>query len=41
MDYEKIIELDNVTVGDCIDFYHMLGGYVIINDGRVINFAKE
>ena len=41
MNYENVIELDNVTVGDCLDWYHMLNGYVVINDGHVINFEKE
>lgn len=41
MDYSKIIELDNVTAGDCIDAYRYRGLRAIINDGRVINFVNE
>ena len=41
MDYSAVVELDNVTVGDCLDLYHMLNGYVVINDGKIINFEKE
>ena len=41
MNYENVIELDNVTVGDCLDWYYMLNGYVVINDGKIINFEKE
>ena len=41
MNYENVIELDNVTVGDCLDWYHMLNGHVVINDAHIINFVKE
>lgn len=40
MNYEDVIELDNVTLGDCLDWHNMLDGYVIINDGRIINFGR-
>lgn len=40
MNYEKIIELSNVTLEDCLEMYekNMIS---IINDGRMINFVKE
>lgn len=41
MDYSKIIELDNVTLEDCIDLYEKKNMITIINDGRIINFEKE
>ena len=41
MDYSTVIELDNVTVGDCLDWYKLRGGYVVINDGRVINLVYK
>lgn len=41
MDYSKIIELDNVTKGDCIDAYRYKGLRTVINDGRVVNFVDE
>lgn len=41
MDYSKIVELDNVTLEDCIDLYEKKGMYTIINDGRIVNFEKE
>ena len=41
MDYNTVIELDNVTLEDCIDLYEKKNTSVVINDGRVINFAKE
>lgn len=41
MDYNNIIELDNVTLQDCEDMYRMKSMITVINDGRVINFEKE
>ena len=41
MDYNNIIELDNVTLQDCEDMYRTKNMNTIINDGRVINFEKE
>ena len=39
--YDKIIELDNVTLQDCIDMYKMKDMCAVLDDGRVINFEKE
>ena len=41
MDYSTVIELDNVTLEDCLDLYEKKNTSVVINDGHVINFAKE
>lgn len=41
MKYETIIELDNVTLNDCIDLYEKKNIITEINDGRVVNFIKE
>ena len=41
MDYSTVIELDNVTLQDCIDMYNMKDMIAIINDGKVIGFGKE
>ena len=41
MDYDKIINLDNVTLEDCIDLYKKKNIITIINDGRIINLQKE
>ena len=41
MNYENIIELDNITLEDCIDLYDKKNMYTIINDGRIINLVKE
>lgn len=41
MDYNKIIDLDNVTLQDCIDLSKYKDVKVIINDGRIENFVKE
>lgn len=41
MDYDKIIELDNVTLQDCEELYDSKGIETIINDGRIVNFVKN
>lgn len=41
MNYDQIMELNNVTVQDCIDMYSMKGMVTICNDGRVVGFEKE
>lgn len=41
MDYDNVIELDNVTLEDCIDLYTKKNVTTEINDGRIINFVKE
>ena len=40
MNYEAVIELDSVTLEDCIDLYEKKGITTVINDGRVINFEQ-
>lgn len=40
MDYNTIIELNNVTLEDCLDLYEKKNMTTIINDGRIINFEK-
>lgn len=41
MNYENVIELDNVTVGDCLDWYDKRRGHVVINDGHVMNLVDK
>ena len=41
MDYETVIELDNVTLEDCIDLYEKKNICTIINDGIIKDFVKE
>lgn len=41
MDYEKMIDLDNVTLQDCIDLYDKKAISTIVNDGRITDFQKE
>ena len=40
MDYNKVIDLDGVTLEDCDRFYEN-GNRLIVNDGRVINIVEE
>lgn len=41
MDYSKFIDLDNVTLEDCLDLYEKKNKVTIINDGRIITFVEE
>ena len=41
MDYDTVIELDEVALEDCIDLYEKKNMSTIINDGHIINFVKE
>ena len=41
MDYNNVIELDEVTLEDCIDLYEKKNMSTIINDGHIIDFVKE
>ena len=41
MDYDAVIELDEVTLEDCIGLYEKKNMSTIINDGHIINFVKE
>jgi hypothetical protein len=41
MDYDKIIELDDVTLQDCEELYDLKDIEIVINDGRIINFVKK
>lgn len=40
MDYSKIIEMDNVTVEDCMDLFEKKSKRIIINDGKIVNFEE-
>ena len=35
------INMDNITVGDCIELYECKNTRVIIRDGNVVGFIKE
>ena len=41
MNYENVIELDNVTLEDCIDLYEKKNIKTIINNGKIENFIEE
>ena len=41
MNYSQVIELDNVTLEDCLELYEKKNTVTIINDGKIINFKKE
>lgn len=35
------MNLEEITIEDCIDMYEKKGQAVIINDGKVIGFVEE
>ena len=41
MNYEYMIELDNVTLEDCIDLYEKKNVKTVISDGHITDFVKE
>ena len=41
MNYETVIELDNVTLEDCINLYEKKNIKTVINNGRIENFIEE
>ena len=40
MNYEKIIDLDNLTISDCERFYNN-GKRIVVNDGKVVDIVEE
>ena len=41
MDYDTVIELDNVTLEDCTDLYEKKNIRIVISDGHITDFVKE
>ena len=41
MDYNNVIELDEVTLEDCIDLYEKKNVRTVICDGHLTNLVKE
>ena len=41
MNYETVIELDNVTLEDCINLYEKKNLKTVINNGKIENFIEE
>lgn len=41
MDYSNYIELDNITIQDCIDLLKYKNTRVIINDGHIANLKEN
>lgn len=39
--YERIIALENITLGDCIYMYGIRKEMVVIENGEVVDFVKE
>lgn len=41
MDYGLIMELDNLTVRDCVKLFVEEGLTAIVHDGRILNLERE
>lgn len=41
MNYDTVIDLDEVTLEDCIDLHKMKNISTVINDGKITTFVKE
>lgn len=41
MDYDAVIELDNVTLEDCLDLYEKKNVITVISGGHITDFVKE
>lgn len=41
MEYDKIIDLNNVTLQDCCELDKYKDIHIVINDGRIVNFISE
>ena len=41
MNYDTVIELDEVTLKDCINLYEKKNIKTVINNGRIENFVEE
>ena len=41
IDYDKILELNDITYEDCCELYNEKHITTILNDGKVINLMKE
>lgn len=41
MNYDKILDLDNVIWEECLNLYENEHKVTILNDDKVINFVKE
>ena len=41
MNYDTVIELDEVTLEDCINLYEKKNLKTVINNGKIENFIEE
>lgn len=41
MEYDKIIDLNNVTLQDCCELFRYKKIRTVINDGRIVNFISK
>ena len=41
MEYDKIIDLNNVTLQDCCELFQYKNIRTVINDGRIVDFISK
>lgn len=41
MEYDKIIDLNNVTLQDCCELFQYKNIRTVINDERIVNFISK
>lgn len=41
MNYDSILELDNLTLEDCVKIYKLENIYTVLNDGKLMGLRKE
>ena len=41
MNYDSILELDNLTLEDCVNIYKLENIYTVLNDGKLVGLRKE
>lgn len=41
MRYSRYIELDDITVAECLSIFENEGLTAVINDGRLVNFEEN
>lgn len=40
MDYSTVVDLDNITLEDCLKLFLKNNMIIVISDGRIINFQN-
>lgn len=41
MNYDSYVEMDNVTIEDCLELFRFFNKTSVLEDGRITNFVQE